>query len=49
MPASMWAPLLVNIIGYYLAAAYLVLGSMRVTVIERERRAAWVRKLVKYV
>ena len=49
MPASMWAPLLVNIIGYYLAAAYLVLGSMRVTVIERERRAAWVRKLVKHV
>ena len=49
MPASMWVPLLVNIIGYYLAAAYLVLGSMRATVIERERRAVWVRELAKRV
>ena len=49
MPASMWVPLLVNIFGYYLAAAYLILGSMRATVIKRERRAAWVRELVKRV
>ena len=36
-------PLLVNIVGYYIAAAYLILGSMRAIVLERERRSAWVR------
>ena len=46
MPASMWVPLLVNILGYYIAAAYLVLGSMRAIVLERERRATWVKELV---
>ncbi|MDC1076700.1 heme ABC transporter permease CcmC, partial [Litorivicinus sp.] len=46
MPASMWMPLLVNILGYYIAAAYLVLGSMRAIVIGRERRASWVKELV---
>ncbi len=49
MPASMWVPLLVNIIGYYLVATYLVLGSMRATVIMRERRSMWVKELVKRV
>jgi hypothetical protein len=42
----MWVPLLVNILGYYIAAAYLVLGSMRAIVLERERRATWVKELV---
>ena len=46
MPASMWIPLLINILGYYIAAAYLILGSMRAIVLERERRSAWVRELV---
>jgi heme exporter protein C len=46
MPASMWVPLLVNILGYYTASAYLVLGSMRAIVIGRERRASWVKELV---
>ena len=35
MPASMWIPLLVNIVGYYVVAAYLILGSMRAIVLER--------------
>ena len=35
-----------NILGYYIAAAYLILGSMRAIVLERERRSAWVRELV---
>ena len=46
MPASMWIPLLINILGYYIAAAYLILGSMRAIVLERERRSAWVGELV---
>ena len=46
MPASMWVPLLINICGYYAAAAYLVFASMRGLVLHRERRAQWVRELV---
>ncbi len=46
MPASMWVPLFVNIIGYYAAAAYLVLALMRGIVLNRERRARWVREVV---
>ena len=33
----MWIPLLINILGYYIVAAYLVLGSMRTILVERER------------
>ena len=46
MPSSMWIPLFINIIGYYIVAAYLVLGSMRTILVERERRSSWVRELV---
>lgn len=46
MPPSMWFPLLVNIIGYYAAAIYFVLASMRGIVLFRERRASWVREFV---
>ena len=42
MPSSMWIPLFINIIGYYIVAAYLVLGSMRTILVERERRSSWV-------
>ncbi len=46
MPASMWVPLLVNILGYYVAAAYLIFGFMRGLVLHRERRASWVREVI---
>lgn len=46
MPASMWVPLLVNIIAYYSAAAYFIFGLMRNLVLERERRASWVKQVV---
>ena len=49
MPSSMWIPLFINIIGYYIVAAYLVLGSMRTILVERERRSSWVRELVDRV
>ena len=49
MPSSMWIPLFINIIGYYIVAAYLVLGSMRSILVERERRSSWVRELVNRV
>jgi heme exporter protein C len=47
MPASMWVPLLLNICAYYAAAMYLVFASMRGVVLHRERRAQWVRDLVR--
>ena len=46
MPASMWVPLLVNIVAYYAAAAYFIFGLMRNFVLERERRASWVKQVV---
>jgi len=48
MPASMWVPLLVNIIAYYALATYLLFVSMRGLVLQRERRAQWVRDLVQH-
>ena len=48
MPASMWVPLLLNIIAYYIAAAYLILGYMRALVLHRERRASWVGQVVAH-
>ena len=49
MPASMWIPLLINVFGYYIIAAYLVLGSMRAILVDRERRSSWVKELVSRV
>lgn len=46
MPASMWVPLLVNVLAYYVAAAYLIFGFMRGLVLHRERRASWVREVI---
>ena len=47
MPASMWVPLLINLLGYYLVAAYLVLASMRAVILDRERGSAWVREVIE--
>ena len=45
----MWIPLLINILGYYIVAAYLVLGSMRAILVERERRSSWVKNWLAVV
>lgn len=47
MPASMYLPLLLTGIGYYLWFAFALLLSARVNILERERKAAWVTELIK--
>jgi len=46
MPAEMWIPLLVMVIGYYLFFFSLWMMRMRIEVIRREHRTEWVRRLV---
>ncbi len=45
MPAEMWLPLLVMVLGVYCFAAHNILSRMRLLVVERERNSQWVRSL----
>lgn len=45
MPPSMWVPLLLCVIGFYLLFAVGVLQGARTEVLERERRTRWVTEL----
>lgn len=46
MPAEMWVPLLVMVLGYYGFAGYIVLTRMRTLVLVTEAKTRWVRELV---
>lgn len=46
MPAEMWIPMLVAIIGSYLFFGALLMLYTRVEILIRERRASWVQQLV---
>jgi len=46
MPPEMLIPLLINILGFTLIFAALLLYRVRSEVLYRERRARWVRELV---
>ena len=43
MPAEMWLPLLVNVLGFYSFVAAVVLAGLRNEILERESDTAWVR------
>jgi heme exporter protein C len=43
MPPSMWLPLLCNVLGVYCLFGTLLIGRLRVIILERERGTAWVR------
>lgn len=45
MPASMWVPLLLNVLGFYLLFGLSVIQGTRTEVLERERRTRWVSAL----
>ena len=47
MPAEMWVPLLLMVLGFYCFFGAVVLMRMRLEVLRREARAAWVRNEVK--
>lgn len=46
MPAEMWLPLLLMIIGFYCLFALLTILRTRNVILERERRSQWVKELV---
>ncbi|MBP0049990.1 heme ABC transporter permease [Marinobacterium sp. AK62] len=46
MPAEMWVPLLVMVIGFYCLFAVSLMMRLRNEIIWRERRTGWVRELL---
>ncbi|MFD2229956.1 heme ABC transporter permease [Alkalimarinus sediminis] len=46
MPAEMWVPLLIMLIGFYCFFTTVILLRTRNEILERERRTNWVKKLV---
>ncbi|MDI3322858.1 heme ABC transporter permease [Pontibacterium granulatum] len=47
MPAEMWVPLLIMVIGFYCFFAVSLMMRTRNEIIHRERRASWVRELIE--
>ncbi|MNF01790.1 Heme exporter protein C [compost metagenome] len=46
MPAEMWLPLLLTVLGFYCFFGAVLLLRMRLEVLKREARASWVREEV---
>jgi len=46
MPADMWIPLLIMMLGFYCLFAVLVILRARCEIIDRERRSRWVKELI---
>jgi heme exporter protein C len=47
MPADMWVPLLLAVLGLYLLFGWLACLRMQTEILVREGRTRWVRELVK--
>lgn len=47
MPAEMWVPLLLSVLGLYLIFGWLACLRMQTEILQRERRTRWVKELVK--
>lgn len=45
MPAEMWVPLLIMVIGFYCFFAWVLFMRTRIEILEREWRTTWVREL----
>jgi heme exporter protein C len=46
MPAEMWLPLLLNVLGIYCFFGANLVSRLRLEILERERGTQWVRELV---
>jgi len=46
MPPEMWVPLLVMVIGFYTLFGLALMLRLRNEILQRERRASWVRELL---
>lgn len=47
MPAEMWLPLVIMILGFYTLFALLIILKTRNIILQRERRSQWVREIVQ--
>lgn len=47
MPAEMWVPLLIMVIGFYCFFAVSLMMRTRNEILHRERRSSWVRELIE--
>lgn len=47
MPVDMWLPLLIMVIGFYCFFAVTLMMRLRLEILQRERRAGWVREIFK--
>jgi heme exporter protein C len=46
MPAAMWMPLLLNVLGVYCLFGALLVSRLRLEILRRERDTQWVRNVV---
>jgi len=49
MPAQMWLPLLLNVLGIYFLFGANLIGRLRTEILQRERGTQWVRQVVSGV
>lgn len=47
MPAEMWLPLLIMVLGFYCFFSAVLLMRTRVELLERERRTGWVKEIIR--
>jgi heme exporter protein C len=47
MPAEMWVPLLIMVIGFYCFFAVVLMMRTRVELLDRERRTGWVKEIIR--
>ncbi|MEH6358459.1 MAG: heme ABC transporter permease [Pseudomonadales bacterium] len=47
MPAEMWMPLLIMVVGFYCFFAAVLMMRTRVELLDRERRTGWVKEIIR--
>lgn len=47
MPAEMWLPLLIMVVGFYCFFAAVLMMRTRVELLDRERRTGWVKEIIR--
>jgi heme exporter protein C len=47
MPAEMWVPLLIMVVGFYCFFAAVLMMRTRVELLDRERRTGWVKDIIR--
>ncbi|MCK4492698.1 MAG: heme ABC transporter permease [Methylococcales bacterium] len=48
MPPEMWIPLLIMVLGFYSFFTVILMSSARIETLRREKRADWVKKIIKH-